>query len=62
MFEGPAIVIVWLMTPAIVAIGSFGAGLAFCYFQASGRRMRRRRLGGVGARAGNCEQVPQLMS
>jgi hypothetical protein len=29
MFEGPAIVIVWLMTPAIVAIGSFGAGLAF---------------------------------
>jgi hypothetical protein len=29
MFEGPAMVIVWLMTPAIVGIGSFGAGLAF---------------------------------
>jgi hypothetical protein len=29
MFEGPAMVIVWLMTPALVAIGSFGAGLAF---------------------------------
>jgi hypothetical protein len=29
MFEGPAMVIVWLSTPAIVAIGSFGAGLAF---------------------------------
>jgi hypothetical protein len=27
MFEGPAMVIVWLSTPAIVAIGSFGAGL-----------------------------------
>jgi hypothetical protein len=29
MFEGPAMVIVWLSTPAIVAIGSVGAGLAF---------------------------------
>lgn len=29
MFEGPAMVVVWLMTPAIVVIGSFGAGLAF---------------------------------
>jgi hypothetical protein len=29
MFEGPAMVIVWLSAPAIVAIGSFGAGLAF---------------------------------
>jgi hypothetical protein len=29
MFEGPAMVIVWLSAPAIVAIGSLGAGLAF---------------------------------
>lgn len=29
MFEGPAMVVVCLMMPAIVAIGSFGAGLAF---------------------------------
>jgi hypothetical protein len=28
MFEGPAMVVVWLITP-IVAIGSLGAGLAF---------------------------------
>jgi hypothetical protein len=29
MFEGPAMVIVWLMTPVIVGVGSVGAGLAF---------------------------------
>jgi hypothetical protein len=29
MFEGPAMVIVWLSAPAIVAVGSFGVGLAF---------------------------------
>jgi hypothetical protein len=29
MFEGPAVVIVWLLTPAIIVIGSLGAGLAF---------------------------------
>jgi hypothetical protein len=29
MFEGPAMVVLWLMTPAFVGIGSFGAGLAF---------------------------------
>jgi hypothetical protein len=29
MFEGPAVVIVWLLAPAIVVIGSVGAGLAF---------------------------------
>ena len=29
MFDGPIMVIVWLITPAIVIIGSFGAGLAF---------------------------------
>jgi hypothetical protein len=28
-FEGPAMVILWLSTPAIVVIGSFGASLAF---------------------------------
>jgi hypothetical protein len=28
MFEGPAMVVLWLMTPAFVGIGSFGAGLA----------------------------------
>jgi hypothetical protein len=29
MFEGPAMVVMWLITPALVVIGSFGAGLAF---------------------------------
>ena len=29
MFEGPAMVIFWLMTPAFAVMGSFGAGLAF---------------------------------
>jgi hypothetical protein len=29
MFEGPAITIIWLLTPAIVAVGSLGAALAF---------------------------------
>jgi hypothetical protein len=29
MFEGSAMVLVWLMTPAIVGIGSFGAAVAF---------------------------------
>ena len=29
MFEGPAMVVVWLMTPALVAIGSVSAALAF---------------------------------
>jgi hypothetical protein len=29
MFEGPAMVAMWLITPALVVIGSFGAGLAF---------------------------------
>jgi hypothetical protein len=29
MFEGTAMVIVWLTAPAIIAIGSVGAGLAF---------------------------------
>jgi hypothetical protein len=29
MFEGPAVVIVWLLTPAIIVIGSLGAGLPF---------------------------------
>jgi hypothetical protein len=29
MFEGSAVVIVWLLTPAIVVIGSLGVGLGF---------------------------------
>jgi hypothetical protein len=29
MYEGPTMAIVWLMTPAMVAIGGFCAGLAF---------------------------------
>ena len=28
MFEGPAMVVLWLMAPAFVGIASFGAGLA----------------------------------
>jgi hypothetical protein len=29
MFEGPVMVVLWLMAPAFVGIGSFGVGLAF---------------------------------
>jgi hypothetical protein len=29
MFEGPFIVIVWLLAPAIIVISSVGVGLAF---------------------------------
>lgn len=29
MLEGPFMAIVWLLTPAIVVIGSVGAGLVF---------------------------------
>ena len=29
MFEGPAMVVLWLMAPAFIGIASFGAGLAF---------------------------------
>jgi hypothetical protein len=29
MFEGPAMVVWWLLAPALIGIGSFGAGFAF---------------------------------
>ncbi len=29
MFEGPAMIVWWLMTPALVGFASLGAGLAF---------------------------------
>ena len=29
MFEGPVMVVLWLMAPAFVGIASFGVGLAF---------------------------------
>ena len=40
MFEGPPMAIVWLMMPAIIAIGSFGAGLAFDAVTKLGSRTR----------------------
>ena len=29
MFEGPAMVVLWLMAPAVIGIASVGAALAF---------------------------------
>ena len=40
MFEGPAMVVLWLMAPAFVGIASFGAGLAFDAMSTLGSRRR----------------------
>lgn len=40
MFEGPVMVVLWLMAPAFVGIASFGAGLAFDAMSTLGSRRR----------------------